>query len=62
MDGLAFLVTGLFLITFGPPVIFLIVGMVKWKKNRQSARVFLILASAWFIIGGGMCLTVLTGG
>jgi hypothetical protein len=51
----------LFLITFGPPILFLILGLSRWKSDRRTARVFLILGTAWLIIGGGACASILTG-
>lgn len=61
MDGIATLIISLFFITFAPPVIFLIIGLVKRNTNKDTAKVFFILAAAWFIIGGGICASMMGG-
>ena len=59
MEGLGVLIGFLFLITFGPPVLFLILGIVKHSRNKDSAKVFFILAAVWFIVGGGLCASIM---
>lgn len=60
MEGVAALIIGLFLITFAPPVIFFIIGLFKRSTNKDTAKLFFILAAAWFIIGGGICFTMMS--
>lgn len=60
MDGLGTLILILFLITFAPPVIFLVMAAVKWKRDPGKAKIFLILGTLWLIIGGGSCLSIMT--
>jgi hypothetical protein len=60
MEGLATLIMICFLITFGPPVIFFIIGIAKRNTNRDSSKTFLILAALWLIVGGGICASLLT--
>ena len=61
MNGIGLLITICFLITFGPPVIFFIIGLAKRNSNKDTAKVFLILSAVWLIIGGGMCLSIMNG-
>ncbi len=58
MEGIGTLIAICFLITFGPPVLFLIMGIVKRKSDR--GKVYFILSALWFIIGGGICATILS--
>ena len=60
MDGIAVLIISLFMITFAPPVIFLIIGLVKYNKSRDAAKIFFILGATWLIIGGGICLSLMS--
>ncbi|HEU5147244.1 MAG TPA: hypothetical protein VFT90_11040 [Chryseosolibacter sp.] len=60
MEAVAALIIGLFLITFAPPVIFFIIGLFKRNTNKDTAKVFFILAAAWLIIGGGMCFSMMS--
>lgn len=57
MDQILFLIYGVILLMFGPPVVFLILGIVKRKK--ESGKVFLILAVTWLLVGGGICASLL---
>lgn len=60
MDGLGVMLLVLFLLMAGPPVVFLIIGIVKHtRSNIQSAKIFYILAVAWVVIGGGICATLI---
>jgi quinol-cytochrome oxidoreductase complex cytochrome b subunit len=47
------------LVMFGPPVLFLIVGLVKRSRNQDSAKVFFILGAVWLLVGGGICASLL---
>jgi hypothetical protein len=55
------LILFLFLLTFGPPVLFFLIGIVTWRRKRNTAKVFLIVGAVWLIIGGGTCLSILMG-
>lgn len=59
MEGIGTLIAICFGITFGPPVLFFIIGMVKRRKD--SGKIFFILAAVWFIVGGGICASIMTG-
>lgn len=48
-------------IMFGPPLLFLIIGMVKRNTNKEMAKLFFILAAAWLMIGGGICASMMIG-
>lgn len=61
MEGIGLLITICFLITFGPPVIFFIIGLIKHNRNRNAAKIFYIIAAVWLIVGGGMCASIMTG-
>mgnify|MGYP003578790379 CR=1 FL=1 len=59
MEGIGTLILICFAITFGPPVLFFIVGLVRHiKKDLQAAKVFYILAAVWLIVGGGTCASI----
>jgi len=60
MDELATIFAFFFGITFGPPLIFLIIALVKRARKRDSAKIFFILAFVWFIVGGGICASILS--
>jgi hypothetical protein len=61
MDGLGTLIAICFLITFGPPVLFIIIGVYKQKNNnKDSAQLYYILGAAWLIVGGGICATLMS--
>jgi hypothetical protein len=60
MEGIGTLIAACFLFTFGPPVILLIVALVKRIRNKDSAKIFFILGLTWLIIGGGICASILT--
>ena len=59
MEGLEVLLFIILGIMFGPPLLFIILGFVKRRKNRSTSKVFFILAFAWMIIGGGICLSMI---
>lgn len=61
MEGLGALILFCFAITFGPPAIFLIVGIAKRNTDRRLSNVLLIIGTAWLIIGGGTCLSIWAG-
>ena len=52
LDGLVFMI---FLIMFGPAVLFVIIGLMVRKKNKKSAKVFYILAGIYLVISLGIC-------
>lgn len=43
------------LMMLGPPVVFLIIGMVLYKKNRDRAKVFFILSGVYLLVALGVC-------
>ena len=57
IDGGALM--GIFLliifIMIGPPIIFLVIGLVKRKKKPETAKIFYILSVAYLLIAGGIC-------
>jgi uncharacterized membrane protein len=61
MEGLGIFIMLCFGITFGPPVLLVIISLAKRKTNKQASKWFLILGIVWLIIGGGACLSILTG-
>ena len=59
LDGL-FLV--LFLIMFGPALIFLIIGFIlKFKAKKKAAKIFFILAGVYLLISLGVCGGIMGG-
>jgi hypothetical protein len=60
MEGLGVLIILILGLMFGPPVLFLIIGLRKRTTNKESAKIFYILAAAWLVGGGGICASLLT--
>jgi len=59
MEGIGTLIAICFSITFAPPIVFFIIGLIKRKSEK--GKVFFILAAVWFIVGGGICASILSG-
>jgi len=59
MNGIGFLIVICFLITFGPPVLLFVMGVVRRNRNQDSAKILFIVAAVWFIVGGGICASIL---
>ncbi len=51
----------IYIILHLPAIIMLIVGLQRRKTRPRSAKILLILASIYFLIGGGICGAILTG-
>jgi uncharacterized membrane protein len=60
MGGIEILIFACFFVTFGPPIIFFVIGLVKRKTQMNVAKSFFILSAVWLIIGGGICASILT--
>ena len=43
-----------------PAIVLLIIGLVRLKNKRKNARVFLIIAGIYFLIGAGVCGAMLS--
>ena len=43
-----------------PAFVLLIAGVINWNKNRKDAKQYFIAAIIYFIIGGGICASILT--
>ncbi len=54
-NELAFLIIGIFALWFLPPVIFLILGLVNLRKNKNFSKGMFILAIVYFLVGLGFC-------
>ncbi|WP_291963506.1 hypothetical protein [Maribacter sp.] len=58
LDGLA---TFLFLIMFGPAIVFILIGAVLfYYKKKKAGKVFMILAGVYCLISLGICGTLLS--
>jgi hypothetical protein len=44
---------------FGVPALLAMTGFSRRKQNKDSAKVFYILAVVWLIVAGGICATIL---
>lgn len=58
LGGLIVIILG---IMFGPPTLFLIIGISKKNDKPKLAKIFFILAAVYVIVGGGLCASILTG-
>ena len=58
-DALMGLVVMILVIMFGPPLLFLILGLVLRRKNAKRAKVFFIISGVYLLIAGGICGTLM---
>lgn len=59
LDGLIFL---MFLVMFGPALLFLIIGIILFKKQKKKAgKVFFILTGVYLLISLGVCGALMFG-
>lgn len=58
-DALMGLVIMILVIMFGPPLLFLILGIVFRNKHAKRAKVFFILSGVYLLIAGGICGTLM---
>ncbi len=59
MDNILPLILAIYIICHLPAIILLIIGLLRLKTRPENAKKFLIAASIYFIIGGGICGTIL---
>lgn len=43
------------LIMIGVPIILLIVGLVKYRKNKRTGKIILIIAAVYSLVSFGIC-------
>jgi 4-amino-4-deoxy-L-arabinose transferase-like glycosyltransferase len=48
------------LVMFGPPVLFMILGAVKRTSNKETSKIFFVLAAVWLLVGGGICASIMS--
>lgn len=60
MDGLLLFIILVYLVLHIPAFILLIVVSVKRKKNPETAKKLFIAAGIYFLIGAGICGTIMT--
>lgn len=58
-DALMGLVVMILVIMFGPPLLFLTLGLVLRRKNAKRAKVFFIISGVYLLIAGGICGTLM---
>lgn len=46
-------------IMFGPPIIFLVLGLKVKDKDKKQAKIFYIISVVYLIIGLGVCANAL---
>ncbi|GMN09544.1 hypothetical protein MTsPCn9_15870 [Croceitalea sp. MTPC9] len=60
LDGLIILI---FLIMFGPALLFLIIGIILLvKQKKKAAKIFFILTGVYLLISLGVCGILVGGG
>jgi hypothetical protein len=47
-------------VMFGPPILFLSMGIRRRKINPDSAKMFYILTVVYLIVAGGVCYSLLS--
>ncbi len=60
-DGLLLFILMFYLVCHLPAIIALIIGLVKLKKKPDTAKKFLIFAGVYFLIGAGVCGSMMIG-
>ncbi|MBK9191333.1 MAG: hypothetical protein IPM77_07365 [Crocinitomicaceae bacterium] len=60
MGGIFSLIIIIYIICHIPAIIALIMGLVALKSNPEYAKKLLIFAGIYFLIGGGICGTILS--
>ncbi|WP_350289569.1 hypothetical protein [uncultured Croceitalea sp.] len=59
LDGLVVLI---FLILFGPALLFLIIGIILYAKQKKKAgKIFFILTGIYLLISLGVCGLLVSG-
>ncbi|WP_430907076.1 hypothetical protein [Maribacter sp. 2-571] len=58
LDGL---LTIIFLIMLGPPLVLVLIGVLSQKKNKKIAKVCYILAGVYLVVSLGICSGALGG-
>ena len=60
LDGLVYFLA---LIMFGPALLFLIIGVVLFsKEKKKGGKIFIILAGVYLLISLGTCGVLMNGG
>lgn len=60
MNGF-FIILIIYLFCHLPAIILMVLGLIWRKSKPRTAKVLLIIAGIYFIVGGGICGTILTG-
>ncbi|MFD2587431.1 hypothetical protein ACFSQJ_10850 [Croceitalea marina] len=59
LDGLVVLI---FLVMFGPALLFLIIGLILFAKQKKKAgKIFFILTGVYLLISIGVCGILMSG-
>lgn len=59
MNGIVSLIIIIYLVCHLPAIILLILGLTRLKSRPESAKKLLIAAGIYFLIGGGICGSLL---
>lgn len=51
----------LYIVLHIPAIVLLFIGLYLFRKRPILAKVLLIIAAIYFIIGGGICYSLLSG-
>jgi len=57
-DALAMIFLLIAGIMVGPPIILLIIGLTKRKKDPSQAKTFYLLALVYILVSGGICASM----
>jgi membrane-bound ClpP family serine protease len=60
MEGVLLLIIGIYLVCHIPAIILLILGLTRMKSRPENAKKLLIAAGIYFLIGAGVCGSLLT--
>jgi hypothetical protein len=59
MEDFSSIIIIIYLILHSPAIIMLIIGLARLKTKPESAKTLLIISTIYFIIGGGICGSLL---
>lgn len=60
MEGLILLIIAINLLLYSPALIYFSLAIYNWKRNRERAKVQLIIAFCALIVGLGICASFLS--
>ena len=60
-SGYALLILMILAAIFGPPLLFLVLGLATRRRNPDRAKVFFIISVVYLLVMGGTCGMMIMG-